>query len=133
VTQSDPSTTDTGTTSGGGGGRQSVTSAADDPQASPTETPQEVQHTPTLPQGFISTNAEPVTNIPPGTPLQVADPAAGPAQDAARPSLEIAAPAPLPRPGDEQLTRGTVDGDAKIAELTGVAPELPSTEESAPA
>jgi len=113
--------------------RPSVTSAADDPEASPTEQPEEVQHTPTLPQGFISTNAEPVTNIPPGTPLQVADPAAGPLEDAARPSLEIAAPAPLPRPGDEQLVRGTEAGDAQIAELTGVAPELPTTEENKPA
>ena len=109
--------------------RTSVQSAQDaEPQNAPTTSnvaPPEVQHTPTYQQGTVSTHAEAATSIPPGTEITIADPADPPVVTPAPGTLEIAQPAPLPRPGDENLTRGTVDGDAQIADLTGVAPEVP--------
>jgi hypothetical protein len=124
---------DTGTTTTP---RRSVSAVAADPNASPTEQPQqrvELPHTPTLPLGSLSNFAEPVTNIPPGAPMRLAadptvsqaEPAPPPFESLAAPTLEIAAPAPLPRPGDERLIRGTAEGAAQQEELTGQAPEMP--------
>jgi hypothetical protein len=102
--------------------------------------PVDVPHTPTLPQGFVSNYAEPVSNIPPGTPMHTIEPehvmlaqaglAPGPFVSAAAPQIEIAAPAPLPRPGDENLTRGTVPDIELQEELTGVKPEVPLAPDS---
>lgn len=104
------------------------------PETAETPQPVEVEHTPTLPQGTVSNYAEPVTAIPPGTPVTVAAdptvnqaaPAAAPVVSSAPGQMEIAAPAPLPRPGDEQLTRGTAEHAVQQEELTGVAPEMPA-------
>jgi len=102
-----------------------------EPAAPPA--PVEVEHTPTPPLGTVSNYAEPVTAIPDGTPITVAadptvtqaPPAAAPVVSAAPTQMEIAAPAPLPRPGDENLTRGTAEHAVMQEELTGVAPEMP--------
>jgi hypothetical protein len=131
--------------------RPTVTAQTDDNQSleeSPVETPVEIAHTPTLPVGQVSNYAEGVTNIPPGTPITVAaDPtkpleatlqdaqatATGVTVSQAPGTIEVAAPAPLPRPGDEQLTRGTAAHAELQEELTGQAPEMPddSTSEAA--
>lgn len=101
------------------------------------EAPVETQHTPTLPQGQVSYYAEGANNTPVGTPITVAPdvvaqaaPAAAALVTPAATTLEIAAPAPLPRPGDENLQRGTPEGAALQAELTGVAPEMPEDPDS---
>jgi hypothetical protein len=120
-----------------------------DPNASPTEQPSSgpppIQHTPTLRQGQLSNFAEPVTNTPVGVPISVADDPTQPVEEQGAPTveqlagalltraagqIEIAAPAPLPRPGDEQLLRGTAAGAALQEKLTGVAPEMPGDPES---
>jgi hypothetical protein len=110
-----------------------ATGPSTESQTSLAQVPVEVPHTPTLPMGTVSNFAEPVTAIPPGTPIKVAadptvtqaEPAAAPVVTTAPTQMEIAAPAPLPRPGDEQLIRGTAEGAAQQEELTGVKPEMP--------
>lgn len=129
------STPESGTTTTSTRSRTSVAAkpAATEAQTSLPQGPVEVPHTPTLPMGTVSNFAEPVTAIPPGTPIKVAadptvtqaEPAAAPVVTTAPPQMEIAAPAPLPRPGDEQLIRGTAEGAAQQEELTGVKPEMP--------
>ena len=123
-------------------------------QASPTEAPAqrtavpgaptEIEHTPTPPLGTVSNYAEAATSIPPNTPVTVApdptltpdpqDPGtqalAGAIVSAAPGQIEIAAPAPLPRPGDEKLTRGTAAHAALQEELTGEAPVMPADPDS---
>jgi len=109
--------------------------------------PAEAEHTPVLPQGFVSNWAEGANNIPAQTPVVVVEPEqvtaakameqALPAVTAlvspARTSMEIASPAPLPRPGDENLTRGT-EADAELrSELEGSEPEMPLDPNSAEA
>lgn len=109
------------------------------PPTASSNQPAEPEHTPVLPQGFVSNWAEGANNIPLNTPVVVIEPeqvAAAKAMEQALPavtalvsparsSMEIASPAPLPRPGDENLTRGT-EPDAELrAELEGVAPEMP--------
>jgi len=109
--------------------------SGEDIEASPTETPVEVQHTPTYPVGTVGMHAEGVTNIPPGTPITVAPDPTDPAAVAAAPTvspapgtIEVAGPAPLPRPGDEQLIRGTAAGNELWAELTGNTLEAPDAQ-----
>lgn len=130
MTQEDTSTTTTTTTP-----RTSVaaTGPTNGDQAAPVLVPAELPHTPTLPLGQLSNYAEGANNIPAGTPLSVAaDPTVAQAEPAAAPlvtpawrQIEIAAPAPLPRPGDEQLIRGTAEGAIMQEELTGQKPEMP--------
>jgi hypothetical protein len=119
--------------------RTAVTATPPEPtiEDSPTETPVEVQHTPTPPVGTIGTYPEAVTNIPPGSqvklardPAEAAPPAAMPTSVPAASTLEVAAPAPLPRPGDEQLVRGTAAGNELFAELSGQEIKQPTDPES---
>jgi hypothetical protein len=128
-------------------GRASVAARAangpssDDKERTPSDKRAEEEHTPVLPQGFVSNYAEGVTNTPVEADVRVVEPgqvaqapvAAAALMSKAPEQMVIAAPAPLPRPGDENLTRGTeVDTEVR-AELEGVEPVMPLDPRSAEA
>jgi hypothetical protein len=128
---------------------RSSVSAQTDPRSQPQQPPTgegegpvlvEVEHTPTLKIGEVSNYSIPASDLPIGAPVAVVDDPTQPAAEAdphaqalagalvsaAAPQLEIAAPAPLPRPGDEQLTRGTAAHAILQEQLTGEAPVHPA-------